>query len=426
MYCQKENIASYLQAREDVINSGLWDERFYLSRYYHEYKIALEKKLEKNPNINFQPIDHYLQVGWKYGLLPSDKFVLKDKTNRYANPLVDFIRKIRFNGYQFEKNVWPADPKVIENYNENQSKRKATGVIYTCIDGDYDNLIIHRYIDFDYDYICFTNNEELLKSGTFGVWKIKPLAYTQRSSSDNNRWHKMHPHILFPDYDYSVYIDANINILTPYLFNLIKSRNTDLLLPRHYNRDCIYQEICFFLENVNFAKYHEAYKKHQKLLKEAGFPNNYGLGENNIIYRKHHQEQIKTIMNEWWQFIENGINRDQFSFAYVLWKNKLQIQNYTFVNTRVDYRDFWVVKHNQSIDKNFLNLFDRGFLAPFNNNHYSECSYNKLKLRYIRYALLSKITFGKLRKKYKQKRKELKSRIKSIKKSLKERHDQRH
>ena len=45
--------------------------------------------------------------------------------------------------------------------------------------------------------------------------------------------------------------------------------------------------------------------------------------------------------------------------------------------------------------------------------------YPKLRRKYLRYKILSKITFGKTRKKYKQKKKELKAKLKSIKKLMK-------
>lgn len=46
-------------------------------------------------------------------------------------------------------------------------------------------------------------------------------------------------------------------------------------------------------------------------------------------------------------------------------------------------------------------------------------NYLKNKIRYWRYRLLSKITFGKKRRKYKQKRKELKARLKQVRAFLK-------
>lgn len=46
-------------------------------------------------------------------------------------------------------------------------------------------------------------------------------------------------------------------------------------------------------------------------------------------------------------------------------------------------------------------------------------NYLKNKITYWRYRLLSKITFGKKRRKYKQKRKELKTRLKQVRAFLK-------
>ena len=33
--------------------------------------------------------------------------------------------------------------------------------VYTCITGDYDELKDIKYVDKDYDYICFTNNKKI-------------------------------------------------------------------------------------------------------------------------------------------------------------------------------------------------------------------------------------------------------------------------
>lgn len=53
------------------------------------------------------------------------------------------------------------------------------------------------------------------------------------------------------------------------------------------------------------------------------FPANYGLYEANIIYRKHNNEQIKKMCEEWWWFIKNLAKRDQLSLTYVCWKNNI-------------------------------------------------------------------------------------------------------
>lgn len=42
--------------------------------------------------------------------------------------------------------------------------KKVRSVVYTCLTGGYDSLKEHRYIDNDWDYVCFTDNKELLAS----------------------------------------------------------------------------------------------------------------------------------------------------------------------------------------------------------------------------------------------------------------------
>lgn len=37
-----------------------------------------------------------------------------------------------------------------------------SGVVYTCITGAYDGLIVHKFVNPAYDYVCFTDNEKLL------------------------------------------------------------------------------------------------------------------------------------------------------------------------------------------------------------------------------------------------------------------------
>lgn len=59
------------------------------------------------------------------------------------------------------------------------------------------------------------------------------------------------------------------------------------------------------------------------------------------------------------------------------------------------------------------------FEANTNINIIKVAKYTKNKLRYWRYKLLSKITFGELRKHYKRKKKDLKQRLRQVKKFLK-------
>lgn len=224
---------------------------------------------------------------------------------------------------------------------------KHKSVVYTCLTGKYDTLKEHKYIDKNWDYVCFTDDESMLKQKMVGSWQIRPLVYAKKDNSLNNRYHKIHPHELFPEYDESIYVDGNVDICSKYLFNEICKRNSDLLLPVHYCRNCIYEEFAE-VERLNYDS-HDVLKKHLEILHQADFPKQFGLGENNILYRKHHGPKMIKVMDDWWYFLEHYSRRDQLSFVFVLWKNGYDIKNHFIKNARLSSKDFSVTFHNLKI-----------------------------------------------------------------------------
>jgi hypothetical protein len=224
----------------------------------------------------------------------------------------------------------------VASYNTYSNNHCRDKVIYTCISGGYDNLIQHNYINFDYDYVCYTDNTELLKIKSYGVWKIKSLEYTESDNVRINRWHKIHPHILFPDYKESIYLDGNIDMRTNILFTLIK--DFDIIRIPIHNGTCIYEECGRIIKSGKDTK--DRVEKIINYLKIEGFPKNYGLNENCIIYRKHNDNKIIEMMNMWWYFIENYSKRDQLSLSFVLWKFNISPYNISFPNVRNDDTNF--------------------------------------------------------------------------------------
>ncbi len=336
----KVNINSkeqYQINRMNVLNSGLWDERYYLKQFdYTKSKISVD------------PVDHYLMEGWEKGYSPSKYFNGAAYTRQYPvvteNPLVFYLNIGRFQYKTYPTNPYEISEDDIATYWKKKKKNKK--VIYMCITGNYDNLEeikAHTYTNKEWDYVCFTDNKEYLKKKRFGIWQIRPLKYTKLDNTRNNRWHKVHPHILFPEYEESIYLDSNINILTPFLFDEIRERNTDLLLPKHAGNFSIYNEYVWAMG--------EAVDKLDVLMKECeeifkqGFPFYYGMPECNIIYRRHSSKQVREIMDDWWYWIKTYAKRDQLSFSYLLWKHYVNISDCTFVNARIAYKDFCVFQH---------------------------------------------------------------------------------
>lgn len=201
------------------------------------------------------------------------------------------------------------------------------GIIYTCITGDYDMLMEHSFIDPMWDYVCFTDSRYLQKKiNKNSIWNTKPLVFNELDDVRNARWHKLHAHDLFLEYQKSIWVDANVNIISQGFFSdvekVIKNKQK-ISIPIHPDRKCIYEEYetCVQLGKDRL----ETMKDQVNIIKKDKFPRNYGLFETNIIYREHHDEGIIRLMLEWWWWIENYSRRDQLSLTYVLWKNGYKI-----------------------------------------------------------------------------------------------------
>lgn len=192
-------------------------------------------------------------------------------------------------------------------------------VIYTALFGAYDKLVEPPCKFSNCDFICFTD-DETLKSD---VWEIK-LIKNITDPIKANREIKFLPHKFLGNYNYSIYVDSNIRVINnpnELLFKYL--REDKICIPKHFERSCIYDELneCVLLNKVTKKEYEYLHN----LLKFDGYPHDNGLGENNIIMRKHHDPDVISLMEEWWSFFVNGPKRDQLSLLYLSWKYRVPI-----------------------------------------------------------------------------------------------------
>ncbi len=218
---------------------------------------------------------------------------------------------------------------------------KKNNVIYTCFTFGYDELLQHTYVNSDFDYVCFTDDKRLISKSTYGIWTVRPLFFDRLDNPRNIRWHKVLPHRLFPEYDISIWVDSNVDILSPKLFSYIDER--PLRLPAHHARSCIYDE-CMRVLDVKKDSYDNVMKM-AELLVDENMPKNYGMNEANIIIRRHKDKTVQKIMNDWWYMIKNYSRRDQLSLSYVLWKNHIKPADIAFENARNDIENFLFNQH---------------------------------------------------------------------------------
>lgn len=195
-------------------------------------------------------------------------------------------------------------------------------VIYTCLTGNYDDLQNPAYIEEGWDYICFTDNK---LSNKDSIWQFRKLPYHLNDKLRTSRYPKLNPHIVLEEYEISIYIDANIQILDNRLYERAEeliAKNTTISIAKHPLRNSLYEEaeICKALGK----DYPSVIDKHTKRYKTLGFPNNYGLFENNIIFRKHNE--LIELADLWWKEFDEGPKRDQLSLTYCLWKLSIKCE----------------------------------------------------------------------------------------------------
>lgn len=194
--------------------------------------------------------------------------------------------------------------------------------VYTGTFGGYDDMCkpeVHPD-NIDYYYISDKKPEDIYPYRWIDAKKIIPPDIS--SPIKRNRYIKMHPHIFFPDYEYSIYVDGNIKIKGD-LSCFIPSKKLGISVFMHPNRDCLFYE---GITIVNFRRVTAAdVCKQMKRYLNEGMPLHYGLAAMGIIARKHAEPTCIKIMEEWWNEFNQGAQRDQLSFMYIMWKNGLNI-----------------------------------------------------------------------------------------------------
>ncbi len=220
-------------------------------------------------------------------------------------------------------------------------------VVYTALFGDYDDLIEPKENYEGCDFICFTD-QQYLKSD---IWEIRLIKECDMPPNMMNRKYKILPHLFLSEYEWSLYVDANIAILNnPHELANKYLTKYDMAVPKHFARGCVYEEAkeCVVLGKT---KYDET-KKQMDCYREDDFPVQFGLGENNILIRKHNSEKVVKIMSDWWDELNTQTKRDQLSFAYVLWKNG---EKFCFMDesAREGKGCFEYINHNQYKNRKF-------------------------------------------------------------------------
>lgn len=274
----------YLVSGTEKLTDSCFDFVVIASKYFEEISIQLKEKCSIAPKQIVNSID--------YG---------RKKVSEYQ-----FKRHYTAGGLSFRRQYTRFNPVSM--------------VVYTAIMGDYDELQNPAYVNPDWKYVCFTDNQ-LLESS---IWDIRYVKNKNNLDTPSfARLFKICPHIFFPEYDTSIWMDANMRIekdLAILMSNY--QRSADMLFFPHPERLCIYDEsaVCILWKREDKKNILSQMKKYM----EENYPYDSGLLCGGFMIRNHNNADVIRAMEMWWDEVLNGSRRDQISLPYVLWKTGVQ------------------------------------------------------------------------------------------------------
>jgi GT2 family glycosyltransferase len=302
-----------------LARSEYFDASYYLRRYPDVAAAGID------------PVIHYVDYGAQEKRNPSPYFntanYLLETTDVLTggiNPLEHYLRYGRCNGKSpgrpcapgvlpVVEKVAPSPPPSLYPADISASPRLPFRyVVYTAIVGGYDDLKIPSVTPANCDFVVFSDYPFQADN-----WKVVPVNYLTRDPTRAARFIKLHPHIYFPEYSHSIWMDGNVGVRGD--VGAFFDSLTDIAPMAafaHPLRDCVYQE---GLECIVRHKDHEdVITRHLERHRARGIGEHLGLWETNVVARRHNDPACIALMESWWKELDSGSRRDQLSLPVVL------------------------------------------------------------------------------------------------------------
>lgn len=203
-----------------------------------------------------------------------------------------------------------------------ESKRT---VVYTALVGGYDFLRpVPKHL-VGIDFVCYTDGSVSEKLCEKKGWSLRMMPAEVEASRKGCRILKSLPQRFFGDYDTSVWLDSNISFTKKIETLVAEFNSNDFLIRgfRHPLRSCAYLEARECIR-LNKDKKENLYRMIERM-RQSGFPEEKGLTETNVLFRKHNLGKVRDLNNDWFYFLSDFTIRDQISFDFLCWHHGIDI-----------------------------------------------------------------------------------------------------
>ncbi|MCX2978857.1 DUF616 domain-containing protein [Halieaceae bacterium IMCC11814] len=194
-------------------------------------------------------------------------------------------------------------------------------VVYTAVTAGYDVVLRPAKQTIPMRFVLFTDRGECVSG-----WESMPLRESFPCSVSINRYHKFMAHQIFPEFEYSIYVDGNIGLIGDLatLFEEFVASGAAIGLFLHQGRRDVEEEVSACLDLGRFDELDsQVYQAQLQHMFDQGMPRNQVLTANGVIFRWHRHPELAAAMEEWWHQFQQYTKRDQLSLPYILWNTEI-------------------------------------------------------------------------------------------------------
>lgn len=198
--------------------------------------------------------------------------------------------------------------------------------VYTSVFGGFEKVWPPAWTDPNHEYFLVTDS-----ATTVDGWSLR-VRNQELAGSENprlaNRSVKMLFHEGLSDFDFSIYLDANVRMASSIqpLVDFFAESGADIGLYPHYARHSVETEVNACLARAKVTDQPQL-RAELDFYRAAGFPDASGMWEGSVILKNHRSPRISPAMNEWWRLYRTHQSRDQFSLPFVIWEHGLTVCN---------------------------------------------------------------------------------------------------
>ena len=259
---------------------------------------------------------HFSSVGCKQLLAPNAGLAAADGVH-LSQWGVEFLlrrnRKLRL-GLPSGAPLNPSDPDVLHPFSLSNPSNKKIAVV-SAIFGGYDRLLpIDPKWAAGSDFYLFSDAHY---DGLAG-WKQVYSNYYHADPRRRARFIKTHLPTYFSDYEWVMWIDANILMCADpvAIFDRYRLDDVDFAAFRHGQRDNIISEAAACLrlrkdDAVSIVRHLKENSGHRAFRKDVLF-------ETMVMFMRPSSPAVRQMCSRWWRYITRGSKRDQLSLPLAI------------------------------------------------------------------------------------------------------------